>query len=322
MPNPEPRQPDEGTDRPPAPPGHRQRAYAARRRRRSAFASPQWLFLPALIFLALFWVAPLGPGLMISCEKPIPRTRSFEWAGLANYRALLSEATFRHNLLLSFYYLIGVVSLVTPIAYLVALVISGRSRALGAIRALFLIPWIVPPVVSALVFRSMADPDIGPLAALYQYISGNADLIPLQSGFWAMVNVILHSVWRSVPILTLFLVAGMTTISDELHEAAQVDGATPWQRFCTITFPLTRSHLATGLLLISAFTLQDAETIYAMTPGALRYGTEVAAVRLFREAFDYDRIHIAAAVGTFLLGAGVILMALYLTLFRRAEATT
>jgi len=306
MPNPDPRQPH---DRP-------------KRRRRGAFASPQWFFLPALAFLVLFWVAPLGPGLMISCEKPIPRTRSFEWVGLENYRALLSDTTFRHNLLLSFCYLVGVVSFVTPIAYVVALIIGGRSRLLGTVRALFLIPWIVPPVVSALIFRSMADPDIGPLAALYQRIADNPDLIPLQNGFWAMVNVILHSVWRSVPVLTLFLVAGMTTIPGELHEAAQVDGATPWQRFLTITFPLTRAHLATGLLLISAFTLQDAETIYAMTPGALRHGTEVAAVRLFREAFDYDRIHVAAAVGTFLLAAGVILMALYLVLFRRAEATS
>jgi len=291
------------------------------RRYRSPFTSPQLLFIPALAYLALFWIVPLGPGLLISCQEPATATQSFRWVGLANYRALLSETTFHHNLLLSFYYLAGVVGFTIPIAYIVALVLSGRSRALGAIRALFLIPWVVPPVVSALIFRSMADPQIGPLAALYRFLSGNAELIPLQNGSWALVNIIAHSVWRSVPVLTLFLVTGMTTISPELHEAAQVDGATTWQRFCTVTLPLTRSHLATGLLLISAFTLQDAETIYAMTQGGPGHDTEVAAVRLFREAFDYGHIHTAAAVGTFLLVAGVILMILYLGLFRRAEAT-
>jgi len=286
------------------------------------FASRQWLFVPALIYLALFWVVPLAPGLLISCQEPVPGTQAFRWVGLANYRTLLGEKTFWHNLSLSLLYLIGVVGLTTPVAYVVALVISGRSRVLGAVRALFLIPWVVPPVVSALVFRSMADPAIGPLAALYRHLSGNTELIPLQSASWAMVNVIVHSFWRSVPVLTLFLVAGMTTISAELHESAQVDGASAWQRFWTITMPLTRSHLATGLLLISAFTLQDAETIYAMTGGGPGHDTEVAAVRLFREAFDYQHLHVAAAVGTFLLVAGVILMALYLALFRRAEAAT
>jgi multiple sugar transport system permease protein len=288
----------------------------------TVFASPQWLLAPALIYLALFWLAPLGPGLLISCQEPVVGSQALRWVGLDNYRMLLGERTFWHNLILSLCYLVGVVGLTTPVAYLVALVIARRSRVLGAVRALFLIPWVVPPVVSALVFRSMADPQIGPLAALYRYLSGNSDLIPLQSAFWAMVNVTVHSFWRSVPVLTLFLVAGMTTISGELHEAAQVDGATLWQRFWAITFPLTRSHLATGLLLISAFTLQDAETIYAMTGGGPGHDTEVAAVRLFREAFDYQHPHIAAAVGTFLLAAGVILMVLYLVLFRRAEATT
>jgi len=297
--------------------GHRGQSARAR-----MFSSPQWLFLPAAVYLALFWVVPLVPGLWISCQGPIAGTQVFRWVGLANYRTLLGEWTFWHNLLLSLCYLVGVVGLTTPVAYLAALIIARRSRGLGAIRGLFLIPWVVPPVVSALVFRSMADPQIGPLAAIYQDLSGNTELIPLQSGFWAMVTVVLHSFWRSVPVLTLFLAAGMTTISGELHEAAQVDGATRWQRFAAITLPLTRSHLATGLLLISAFTLQDAETIYAMTGGGPGHDTEVAAVRLFREAFDYQHPHIAAAVGTFLLAAGILVMALYLTLFRRAEATS
>jgi ABC-type sugar transport system permease subunit len=292
------------------------------RERRALFASPQWLFLPALVFLALFWLVPLGPGLMLSCQAPVAGSQSYRWVGLANYRHLLAEETFRQNLLLTLYYLIGVVCLTTPVAYGTALVISRRSRALGAIRALFLIPWVIPPVVSALIFKSLADDKIGPLAAVYRAIAGDPDLIPLQDAFWAMATVILHSFWRSVPVLTLFLLAGMTTIPDELHEAAQVDGATIWQRFRSITLPLTRGHLATGLLLISAFTLQDAETIYALTQGGPGHDTEVAAVRLFREAFDYGRLPTAAVVGTFLLGAGLVLMVLYLTLFRRVEATT
>ncbi len=285
-------------------------------------ASPQWLFLPALLFLALFWVAPIGPGILISCQEPVAGTAMLEWAGLANYRLLLTEKTFRTNAALTLWYLLGVVGFSTPVAYLAALAIAGRKRGTGAIRALFLLPWVVPPVVSALIFRGLADPQVGPLAAFYQWLSGNPDLIPLHHPFWAMVHVIVHSVWRSVPVLTLFLAAGLTTVPDELYEAAEVDGAGAWQRFRLITLPLTRSHLATGLLLISAFTLQDAETIYAMTGGGPGHDTEVLAVRLFREAFAQGQLHVAAAIGTLLLAAGVALMAFYLILFRRAESAS
>ena len=291
------------------------------RRSRAFFASPQWLFLPALIFLALFWIVPVVPGLLISCQESLPGADEAKWVGLQNYRELLGEDRFQKNVLLTLTYLAGVLVLTTPVAYLSALVISRRARLLGPIRGLLLIPWVVPPVVSALIFKSMADPEIGPLAMVYQGLSGDRELIPLLSPFWAMATVILHSFWRSVPVMTLFLAAGMTTIPDSFHEAAQVDGATPWQRFWWITLPLTRGHLATGLLLISAFTLQDAETIYALTDGGPGYDTEVVAVRLFQEAFKYQRYHTGAAVGTILLIMGLVLMGLYLRAFRRAEAT-
>lgn len=293
-----------------------------RKRRGALFLSPQWLFLPAFAFLLLFWILPILPGLLISCQEPVPGTAQMRWVGMDNYVELLGEARFRQNLMLSLVYLIGIVVLTTPVAYISALVISRRARLLGPVRALLLIPWVVPPVVSALIFKSMTDPEIGPLAWAFQAVSGNPDLVPRGDPFWAMATVILHSFWRSVPVLTLFLVAGMTTVSETLHEAAQVDGASPWQRFWTITMPLTRSHLATGLLLISAFTLQDAETVYALTGGGPAHDTEVAAVRLFTEAFEYGRPQIGAAVGTYLLIVGACVMVLYLRLFKRVEATT
>jgi len=162
---------------------------------------------------------------------------------------------------------------------------------------------------------------MAPLTQLYRLISGQPNLLPLQDSFWAMTTVIVHSFWRSVPVMTLFLAAGIATIPTEFHEAAQTDGATSLQRFWHITFPLTRMHLAVGMLLITAFTLQDAETVYALTGGGPHHGTEVAAVRLFKEAFDYGQFATAAAIGSFLLAGGLCFMLLYLGSFRRTEVT-
>ncbi len=279
---------------------------------------PTLLFLPAFLLLIFFWCVPLVPGLALALRSPGAKG---VWPSLINYSRLLGEQTFRHNLLLSLVYVVGVVGAATPVAYAASLLMTRNMRGLRWSRGLLLIPWAVPAVVSSLIFRNLAGPEMAPLTQLYRLISGQPNLLPLQDSFWAMTTVIVHSFWRSVPVMTLFLAAGIATIPTEFHEAAQTDGATSLQRFWHITFPLTRMHLAVGMLLITAFTLQDAETVYALTGGGPHHGTEVAAVRLFKEAFDYGQFATAAAIGSFLLAGGLCFMLLYLGSFRRTEVT-
>ena len=280
--------------------------------------APTLLFLPALLLLIFFWCVPVIPGLALALRSP---GAGGGWPSLMNYTRLLGEQTFRHNLFLSLVYVVGVVGSATPAAYAASLLMTRNVRGLRWSRSVLLIPWVVPAVVSSLIFRNMAGPEMAPVTSVYRLLSGEPGLLPLQDSSWAMATIILHSFWRSVPVLTLFLAAGITTIPRELHEAAQTDGATAVQRFRHITFPLTRMHLAVGMLLVTAFTLQDAETVYALTGGGPHHGTEVAAVRLFKEAFDYGEFATAAAIGSFLLAAGLCFLLLYLASFRRAEVT-
>ncbi len=280
--------------------------------------APTLLFLPAFLLLVFFSCVPLVPGLALALRSPGPQGT---WPSLVNYSRLLGEQTFRHNLFLSLVYVVGVVGAAAPIAYAASLLLTRNIRGLRWSRGVLLIPWVVPAVVSALIFRNLVGAEMAPVTQVYRLISGQPDLLPLQDSFWAMTTIILHSFWRSVPVMTLFLAAGIATIPRELHEAAQTDGATAVQRFRHITFPLTRMHLAVGMLLITAFTLQDAETVYALTGGGPHHGTEVAAVRLFKEAFDYGEFTTAAAIGSFLLAAGLCFMFLYLSTFRREEVT-
>lgn len=273
------------------------------------------LFAPAALFIALFWAGPVVLGMLLSLRGADGR----EFVGLANYQQVLGEATFRQNIRLSLLYVAGVVSLTIPVAYAAATALA-RLPERGCARSLFLIPWVIPPVVSALVFRAMAA-DGGPLTGLYRWLSGNPQLYPLQDGAWAMTTIVLHSVWRSVAFITLFLAAGLAAIPQTLFEAAAVDGATRWQRFWSLQLPLTCPHLAVGLVLVTAFTLQDAETVYALTSGGPAHDTEVAAVRLFKEAFDYGQMHVATAIGGLLLVVASAFMAGYLLLLRQTEAS-
>jgi multiple sugar transport system permease protein len=264
---------------------------------------------PTIILIALFLVSPMITGLVMSFYRTsLSGVTTF--VGLKNYWLLLTEARFLNNLRLSLIYVVGNICISLPIAYSMALLITSKLRGATFLRGVFLLPWVVAPIVSAVLFRSLVDPTFGPLSLLVEKISGQQQVI-LADPIGSMAIVILHSVWRSLPFMTLFLAAGMAMIPKELYEAAMVDGAGKWKQFFTLTFPLTKIHLVIVLLTITLWTLQDAETVYAMTEGGPGYSTEVMAVRLFKESFINFDLNSGATMGILLLLVGLVFMILY-----------
>lgn len=264
---------------------------------------------PTILLIAIFLVSPMITGLVMSFYKT-SLSGATNFAGFRNYWLLLTEARFLNNLRLSLIYVAGNISISLPLAYSMAMIITSKLKGATFLRGIFLLPWVVAPIVSAVLFRSLVDPAFGPLSLLVEKISGEQQVI-LADPFGAMAIVILHSVWRSLPFMALFLAAGMAMIPKELYEAAMVDGAGKWKQFFKLTFPLTRIHLAIVLLTITLWTLQDAETVYAMTEGGPGYSTEVIAVRLFKESFINFDLNSGAAMGVLLLLVGFIFMVIY-----------
>ncbi|TET46302.1 sugar ABC transporter permease [Candidatus Aerophobetes bacterium] len=278
---------------------------------------PYLFLLPSVILLIFFLAAPLVSGIYMSFQKISLRGIS-EFVGFRNYRLLLGEGRFRNNLLFSVLYVAGNVGLSVPLAYAAALLITGKLRGIQFFRAIFLIPFIVTPVVSAILFRSMVNPSFGPITALLEMITGKHYII-LADSTLAMLTIIGHSFWRSFSFIMLFLAAGIATIPTELYEAGKVDGAGAWARFSHITFPLTKIHLTIVLLIITMWTLQDAETVYALTQGGPGYSTEVTAVRLFKDAFINFNLSYGATIGVFLLMMSAVFMIFYFKLMGGAE---
>ena len=139
-------------------------------------------------------------------------------------------------------------------------------------------------------------------------------MVILADPTWSMLTVILHSFWRSFPFMMLFLAAGLASIPDEIYEAARVDGTNGWQRFWYLTFPMTRVHLGMVMLVISMWTVQDAETIYALTRGGPGYSTEVIAVRMMKDAFVNFNMYNGAVIGIQLILISIFFMFIYLRL--------
>ncbi|MDZ7338981.1 MAG: sugar ABC transporter permease [candidate division KSB1 bacterium] len=273
---------------------------------------PYVLLAPTVLLLGAFMVSPVLSGAFLSMFRTaLDGTRSF--VGASNYRLLLGETRFRSNVTLSLFYVLGNLSLSLPFAYAAALLITRPVRAARVLRGIYLLPWIVAPVVSALLFRSLVDPTFGPLSWLVEKVSGRPHVILTEPPL-AMGTIILHSFWRSFPFMMLFLAAGIASIPQELYEAAKVDGGGRWTQFRYLTLPLTKVHLGVVLVVITMWTLQDAETVYAMTEGGPGYSTEVAAVRLFKMSFINFDLNTGATIGVILVVLGVLFMFAYLRL--------
>jgi len=273
---------------------------------------PYLLLLPSVLVLVVFLAWPLG-SIFYFCLRETPLSGASEFVGLANFSLLLGESRFLGNLAASLRYLVGVLGLSVPLAYLAAILISSKVRGAGVFRTIFLLPWIIAPVVSAILFRTMIDPYSGPVTQLLEWLTGRKYLFLVEPDL-AVLTIIVHSAWRSFPFEMLLIAAGLTAISPELYDSAKVDGAGVWAQFRYLTLPLTRNQLFVAILLITIWTLQDSEGVYSLTQGGPGYVTEVAGVRLFKEAFIYFNIGIGSAIGVVLIALSVIFMVLYLRL--------
>ena len=235
------------------------------------------------------------------------------FVGLKNYTRLFHETRFMNNIKMTLIYVLGNLFLSTPLAYIAALLITRQMKAANFFRGIFLLPWITAPVVSSLLVLSVLDPSRGLVTALIKTIVGR-EVIVLADPVLSMITVTLHSFWRSFPFMMLFLAAGLASIPNEIYEAAKVDGTNGWQRFWNITFPLTRIHLAMVMLIISMWTMQDTETIYALTGGGPGYSTEVTAVRMMKDSFINFNLYNGAVIGVLLIFLSVFFMFVYLRL--------
>jgi multiple sugar transport system permease protein len=280
-------------------------------------ALPYALMAPLAVILLAFFAFPFFSLFVFALERTdLNGTSTF--SGLRNFIILLNEKRFGQNMQATVVYLLGNLVLSVPMAYFAALLISSNRRGVGVLRTLFLIPWVLAPIVTAVLFKTILNPSSGPVTLLLRAVFGHPVYLMLTEG-GARTLIVLHAAWRSFPLEMLLIAAGITSIPVDLYEAARVDGASLWQQFRYVTAPLTRTALFSALLLISVYTIQDAEGVYALTQGGPGYGTEVTGVRLFKEAFLYFNIGLASAIGIWLIALSIILMTFYLRVLGQGE---
>ncbi len=229
-----------------------------------------WFMLPAMGFLILFLAYPLGLGVWISfTDAKIGRPGEF--IGVENYEWLWDDSIFWLSVFNTLLYTFVASSIKFAIGLYLALLLNENMPFKAVLRALVLIPFIVPTVLSALAFWWIFDAQFSIISWSLKQMGLLTDNINfLGDVTWARACVIFANIWRGVPFVAITLLAGLQTVSPSLYEAATLDGATSWQRFRFITV---------------LFTFTDFQLIWAMTRGGPVNATHLMATLSYQRAF-------------------------------------
>lgn len=289
----------------PRPPGRRTRRWLDRDARAAYF------FLTPLFVLVLGLILyPFLQALRISLtDKRVGYPEQF--VGLTNYIYLINDETFRHVIRNSLVFMVGSVSLKFVTGLAVALVLNSVVRWRGFFRGLSLLPWITSTVIIALTWRWMFDAFPG--RGFFNSVLLDFGLIDRPIGFMgspagAMMAVIVANWWRGFPFFGISILAALQAVPRELHEAAAVDGANPWDRFWQVTVPSIRHVLIITTLLSSIWTLNDFNIVYVMTRGGPGNATHVLATFSYETAFNQLRWGRGVAVSMFLVPVLVLVI--------------
>jgi multiple sugar transport system permease protein len=281
-----------------------------------------WAFLaPVVVYLVAFYAYPLYRNLDLSLRHYT--VRSFvrggaPFSGLDNYRTVVNDSTFGPAL--THTVLFTLLSLVFQFAAGMALAVFFRQnfRLSATLRALFLVPWLLPLIVSASTWSWMLNSDSG-VVNWSLHLVGIDPVNWLTSSTWSLASVIIANIWIGIPFNLVVLYSGLQAIPTDLYEAAALDGASGWTTFRRITFPLLRPVSAITILLGLVYTLKVFDIIWIMTKGGPVDSSTTFATWSYRLSFGnlLPSFGPGAAVGNLLIVMALIFGLLYIRIQRR-----
>jgi multiple sugar transport system permease protein len=266
-----------------------------------------WFMLPAAAVLAFFLAYPLGLGVYLSMtDSRIGREGTF--IGLENFEYLWDDSVFWLSVFNTFLYTTVASIAKFALGLWLALLLNRHLPFKALVRAIVLLPWIVPTVLSAIAFWWIYDSQFSiiswslvKLGLIDSYINFLGD--PEN----ARASTIVANIWRGIPFVAITLLAGLQTIPQSLYEAAVIDGATPWQRFRFVTFPMLTPIIAVVMTFSVLFTFTDFQLIYVLTRGGPLNATHLMATLSFQRAIPGGDLGTGAAIAVamipFLLAA-------------------
>jgi len=275
--------------------------------------------LPAGALLLIFLTYPLGLGLWLGfTDARIGRPG--HWIGVENFQSLFDDSLARLSLFNTLFYTVVASVVKFGLGLWLALLLNRHLPFKAMIRAVVLLPFIVPTALSAIAFWWIYDAQFSVVSWLLVKMGLIDRYIDFLGEPWmARFSTIAANIWRGVPFVAICLLAGLQTIAPSLYEAAALDGATEWQKFRHVTLPLLTPIIAVVMTFSVLFTFTDFQLIYVLTRGGPLNATHLMATLSFQRAIPGGNLGegaaLAMAMVPFLLGA---ILFSYFGLQRRA----
>ncbi|MEM7522692.1 MAG: sugar ABC transporter permease [Pseudomonadota bacterium] len=268
---------------------------------------------PAALILVVALLYPIGYMLYASMLdwSPSQRIGEADFIGLRNYVNLWSDAAFLESVGVTLKFAAVVVTVEMILGVGLALLLDRKLRGMAALRTIFILPMMIAPIVVGLMWRYMYHPTVGFFNRTLK--SMGFEGIPwLSDSGWSFAAVVIADVWQWTPFIFILALAAMQSLPRSALEAAELDGASEWQKILYIKLPLMMPVLIVTLLLRLIDAFKVLEVILVLTNGGPGLSTEIVALRIFRTAQEFRELGEAAAMSNVLL---MLLMALTIGMF-------
>jgi len=270
-----------------------------------------------MVPILIFSVYPLVQGILLGftdAKAGLNTTTSF--TGLDNYTQLFGDELFWSSFRIGLVWAFSVTILQFVAALGLALLLNADLRLRWLARTLALVPWAMPPVVIAIMWRLMLNPTYGAVDQVMRAVGLPGDVNWLGQFSTALPVVIVVGVWAGMPQTTVTLLAGLQSVNTELYEAASLDGAGTWQRFWHVTLPGLRTVAVSITTLDLIWNFNSFALVYVLTAGGPGGKTMLPMLFAYNEAFRYGNFGYAAAMGNVM----VVVIGVFLILYLRGQA--
>ena len=269
---------------------------AAKRAKKHEFGGYKFISPAAIAMIALI-VYPMLYGIYLSFFNTNLVNR-WKFVGLQYYLQAFTESEFYSSVLLTFGFMILVVVGHFVVGFILASILNKQFIGRTVFRAIFMLPWLFPETVIALLFTWIMNPMYGVLNSILKslgLISSNVSW--LGSASLAFPSIVAVCIWKGYPLVMTMILSGLQSISHDLYEAARIDGANKWQQFLHVTVPGLKPVLTTTIILDSVWWFKQYTLVYTMTGGGPGDATNLISLNIYGTAFNDLRFGKAAAWG-------------------------
>jgi len=280
----------------------------------------RWTFLaPAAVVLAAVLAYPIYYAIQISFSTlDLTTFGPGEFVGFENYEDAFANQNFIRSLGTTAIYLILALPLQIILGFAIAFFLNAEWRGRGVIRALFLIPMVIIPVVSGGTWKMLLDPVFGVISWLLSLVG-----LPSPNWFgdpaWAMLSIVIIDTWRSTPFVVLIAAAALLSLPKDIYEAAQVDGANWWRQLWSISLPLLTPIIAATFIVRWLGAVKMFDIVISTTRGGPGQSTNVVNLYIYQQAFQSLKFPESAAMALIVLVITMVLTFGFLAISKKLE---